>query len=87
VNAVSLDQTVSATWASEFIEDSCVLQGNLDPQALVVGGDALASEVRRIIAAFSARPHIFNLGHGIPQQTPPENVAALIKLVHGTSGS
>ncbi len=85
VSAVSLDQTVSAAWASDSIEDSCALQGNLDPQALVVGGDALASEVRRIVAAFRRRPHIFNLGHGIPQQTPPEHVAALVELVHGTA--
>lgn len=87
VDAVSLDQTVSASWASEAIEPDCTLQGNLDPQALVVGGDALASEARRIVAAFHARPHIFNLGHGIPQQTPPEHVGALVDLVHGAAGS
>ena len=86
VSALSLDQTVPAEWAAEAIEPGCTLQGNLDPQALVAGGEVLASETRRIISAFGARPHIFNLGHGIPQQTPPEHVGALVDLVHGSAG-
>jgi uroporphyrinogen decarboxylase len=61
-----------------------VLQGNLDPLALVAGGEALDREVDSILAAFEGRPHIFNLGHGILQQTPIENVERLVARVRRT---
>jgi uroporphyrinogen decarboxylase len=57
------------------------LQGNLDPLALVAGGIALEAETRSILGAMRGRPFVFNLGHGIVPQTPPENVAALVRLV------
>jgi len=57
------------------------LQGNLDPLALVVGGAALDREIDAILAAFAGRPHIFNLGHGILQQTPIEHVERLLARV------
>ena len=87
VNAVSLDQSVPAAWAANALDPACTIQGNLDPQALVAGGDVLGSEVRRIMGAFSDRPHIFNLGHGIPKYTPPEHVGQLVDLVHQTADS
>lgn len=87
VNAVSLDQSVSATWAARSLDPACTIQGNLDPQALVVGGDALRLEVQRIVRTFSDRAHIFNLGHGISKHTPPEHVGQLIDLVHQAAGS
>ena len=57
------------------------LQGNLDPLALVAGGMALEAEARAILGAMRGRPFIFNLGHGIEKTTPPEHVAALVRLV------
>jgi len=51
--------------------------------ALVAGGDALTMEVDRILEALSGGPFIFNLGHGIVPQTPPEHVAALVARVRG----
>ena len=57
------------------------LQGNLDPLALVAGGAALRRETAAILAALRGRPCIFNLGHGIVPQTPPEHVAALVEQV------
>jgi uroporphyrinogen decarboxylase len=57
------------------------VQGNLDPLAVVAGGSAMASEAAAILAAMRGRPFIFNLGHGIVPQTPPEHVAALLELV------
>jgi uroporphyrinogen decarboxylase len=57
------------------------MQGNLDPLALVAGGGALRRESARILAAMKGRPAIFNLGHGIVPQTPPEHVAELVELV------
>jgi uroporphyrinogen decarboxylase len=59
------------------------VQGNLDPMAVVAGGTAMAREVSLILDAMRGRPFIFNLGHGIVPQTPPEHVAALLELVHG----
>jgi uroporphyrinogen decarboxylase len=57
------------------------VQGNLDPLALVAGGTAMANEVTAILRAVQGRPFIFNLGHGIVPQTPPEHVANLLELV------
>jgi uroporphyrinogen decarboxylase len=60
-----------------------VLQGNLDPMILVEGGERLAQEVGLILQKTRGTKHIFNLGHGIVPQTPPDNVARLIDLVRG----
>jgi uroporphyrinogen decarboxylase len=57
------------------------LQGNLDPLALVGGGEVLRRGVLEILRALRGRPFIFNLGHGIVPQTPPEHVARLVELV------
>ena len=59
------------------------MQGNLDPLALIAGGDALNAAVDAILDAFADRPHIFNLGHGILQDTPIANVEQLISRVKG----
>ncbi|MEZ5843378.1 MAG: uroporphyrinogen decarboxylase [Hyphomicrobiaceae bacterium] len=58
-----------------------VLQGNLDPLLLVAGGDAMRRRVRQILDEMSGRPFVFNLGHGIVPETPPEHVAELVRLV------
>ena len=59
------------------------MQGNLDPLALIAGGEALTLAVERILDAFAGRPHIFNLGHGILQDTPIAHVEQLLALVKG----
>jgi uroporphyrinogen decarboxylase len=58
-----------------------VVQGNLDPLMLVVGGSAMDLQVRKILDAMRGQRFIFNLGHGIVPETPPENVARLVELV------
>lgn len=58
-----------------------VLQGNLDPLLLVAGGATMESRVREILAETAGAPFIFNLGHGIVPQTPPEHVAKLVEFV------
>ncbi|MDV3257892.1 MAG: uroporphyrinogen decarboxylase [Sphingomonas sp.] len=83
VDAVGLDETVDPAWAARELPASLPVQGNLDPLALVAGGDQLASAVRRILDAFADRPHIFNLGHGIQQTTPIAHVEQLVTLVKG----
>jgi uroporphyrinogen decarboxylase len=61
------------------------LQGNLDPQTLVVGGAALEDAARDVLIAFEDAPHIFNLGHGITPDATPENVGRLIQVVKGAA--
>ncbi|MGB2019209.1 MAG: uroporphyrinogen decarboxylase [Parvibaculales bacterium] len=60
-----------------------VLQGNLDPMVLVEGGEKLEKQIALILQKTRGTKHIFNLGHGIVPQTPPEHVARLIELVRG----
>jgi uroporphyrinogen decarboxylase len=60
-----------------------VLQGNLDPLLLVAGGEAMEARVREILAEASGHPFVFNLGHGIVPETPPEHVARLMEVVRG----
>ena len=57
------------------------MQGNLDPMMLVVGGTALEREARRILDKLGHGSFIFNLGHGVVPQTPPEHVAELVEIV------
>ncbi len=76
---LALDTTVPVDWAAQTLPERPTLQGNLDPVALVAGGVALDAAVDRIRSAFRDRPHIFNLGHGVLQQTDPDNVARLVR--------
>ena len=57
------------------------VQGNLDPLLLVAGGEALSVRVRETLHAMRGAPFIFNLGHGIVPETPPDHVAELVALV------
>lgn len=83
VDAIGLDETVDPAWADAMLPEGLPVQGNLDPQALIAGGAALDDAVDRILAAFPARPHVFNLGHGIDQHTPIAHVERAIKRVRG----
>ncbi|MFN3591118.1 MAG: uroporphyrinogen decarboxylase [Thermaurantiacus sp.] len=84
VNAVGLDETVDPAWADAALPPGLPVQGNLDPHVLIAGGPALDSEVRRIVHAFRGRPHIFNLGHGIRQETPVAHVEALLATLRAS---
>jgi uroporphyrinogen decarboxylase len=81
VDAVGLDETVDPDWAASALPEGLPVQGNLDPLALISGGEALASAVARILLSFADRPHVFNLGHGILPDTPIQHVEQLIALV------
>ncbi len=85
-DALGLDTATDPHWAARSIPVSTVLQGNLDPLALLAGGRALDAAVGRILAAFRHRPHIFNLGHGILPETPVANVERLVELVRQHAG-
>ena len=85
-DVVGLDWTVNLKRARERVQDRVALQGNLDPMVLFGGEAAVRAEARRVLDDFGpagARSgHIFNLGHGINQHTPPEAVTALVEEVH-----
>jgi len=81
VDAVGLDETVDPAWASRELSEGLPVQGNLDPLALIAGGEELERSVQRILDALGNRPHIFNLGHGIQQTTPIAHVEQLVALV------
>ena len=83
VNALGIDYATPLDFARSALPSSLPLQGNLDPLRLVVGGEAMDHRVREIVAAFSDRPHIFNLGHGIVPETPIAHVERLVALVKG----
>ena len=89
-DVVGLDWTVNLGAARALVGDRVALQGNLDPNVLFAPPDAVAQQARAVLDSFG-RPqradgtwdgHIFNLGHGISQFTPPEHVAALVQAVH-----
>ncbi len=84
VDAVGLDQTVDMNWAAAHMPKKVALQGNLDPEILLSGGDAMKEQATHILDAMKARPFIFNLGHGINKDTPPEHLAQLISHIRGT---
>lgn len=81
VDALGLDETIDPVWAAANIPAHLPVQGNLDPLALLAGGEQMESAVTHILRTFEGRPHIFNLGHGILQQTPIEHVHTLLTLV------
>ncbi|MBL4907076.1 MAG: uroporphyrinogen decarboxylase [Sneathiella sp.] len=82
VTAVSLDTATPLPWAAREIQPHVVVQGNLDPISLVIGGQAMVDRIHQILEELSGGAHIFNLGHGIIPQTPPENVALLAETLH-----
>jgi uroporphyrinogen decarboxylase len=92
-DAIGLDWTVNLEHARRRIDDRCALQGNLDPMALFAPEPKLRQQVCRVIDAFGASGrgdgrcggHVFNLGHGISQFTPPESVGVLVDEVHSYS--
>ena len=88
-DVVGLDWTVDLGAARRRIGERVALQGNLDPMALFAEPEQVHAEVARVLQAFGAPSagagHVFNLGHGINQHTPPDNVAVLVDAVHELS--
>jgi uroporphyrinogen decarboxylase len=84
IDLVGIDETVDPAWADGELPPGFPVQGNLDPLALVAGGDQMRESVARVLDAFRDRPHIFNLGHGILPDTPVEHVRELVRQVKGS---
>jgi uroporphyrinogen decarboxylase len=83
VDGVGVDTGSDIGVVASMLPSYVAVQGNLDPLAVVAGGSAMAAEVAPILQAMRGRPFIFNLGHGIVPQTPPDHVTALLELVRG----
>ena len=84
-DALGLDTTLPRGWAAERLQPKTVVQGNLDPVKLLVGGSALTRGVDEILEALGPQRLVFNLGHGVLPETPPEHVAELVARVRGTA--
>lgn len=85
-DAVGVDWTVDLHHARNQIGSKVALQGNMDPNVLFARASVVEKEVARILASFGhGSGHVFNLGHGISQFTPPEHVATFIDAVHQQS--
>ncbi|MDR2626359.1 MAG: uroporphyrinogen decarboxylase [Zoogloeaceae bacterium] len=84
-DAIGIDWTVDLGDARSRVGDKVALQGNLDPNVLFAPPEVIAREARKVLDAFGSgnSGHVFNLGHGISQFTPPEHVHALVEAVHG----
>jgi uroporphyrinogen decarboxylase len=83
-DCVAIDNSVSPEWAAANVQiDGCV-QGNLAPEHMITGGQALVAATRHVVKAFAKGPHIFNLGHGITPDAHPDNVQLMIDTVRGS---
>ena len=84
-DALGVDWTIDIGEARRRVGAQVALQGNLDPAVLFASPEVVAAEATRVLDSFGAGDtgHVFNLGHGISQFTPPEHVQALVETVHG----
>ena len=85
-DAVGLDWSIDLGAARARIGERVALQGNLDPNVLFATPEIIRAETQKVLASFgSGSGHVFNLGHGISQYTPPENVTVMVDAVHELS--
>ncbi|QMT61013.1 uroporphyrinogen decarboxylase [Legionella sp. PC997] len=82
-DALGVDWTCDLGEARRRVGNQVSLQGNLDPSVLLTSQQCIREEVKKVLASFGAGSgHVFNLGHGITPDVPPEHVAAMIDAVH-----
>ena len=82
-DALGIDWQTDLGEARRRVGNRVALQGNMDPLVLFAEPRAIQAEARRILARFGDGPgHVFNLGHGVSQFTPPDHVHALVEAVH-----
>ena len=84
IDCLSLDQGLPLSWIKSNLQSKKVVQGNLDPVSLLVGGEHLETSVGAILKNLDGGPFVFNLGHGIIQYTNPDHVTLLVELVCGS---
>jgi len=83
IDAVGLDPQVDTGWAARVLQPKLTVQGNLDPVLLLTGGEAMVSAAKKIKSDLSGGPFVFNLGHGVIKETPPEHVQLLLDTIRG----
>jgi len=83
VDGIGLDAMVPTGYARARLQQFATVQGNLDPILLVAGGPALETAVKELCRTLGSGPFVFNLGHGVLPETPPEHVEALASLLAG----
>ncbi|MCC5982008.1 MAG: uroporphyrinogen decarboxylase [Oceanicaulis sp.] len=84
IDAIATDHGLDTDWAVTNLPRGMPVQGQLDPAVLKAGGEALRSETQRLLDAWGGRPYVFNLGHGINPDVPPEHVDALLAYIRGS---
>ncbi len=85
-DALGVDWTTDLADARRAVGDTKALQGNLDPAVLYAPPETIRAEVARVLASYGkGHGHVFNLGHGIHPDVPPEHAAAMIAAVHELS--
>lgn len=80
-NGFGIDYAMDPGWARGHLCDHAVIQGGLDPLIVAAGGKTMLDAADVYLKLFHDMPHIFNLGHGFIPETPPENVAALVRHI------
>ncbi|MEM9937645.1 MAG: uroporphyrinogen decarboxylase [Pseudomonadota bacterium] len=81
VNAVALDTAIDPDFVNSALPVDLPVQGHLDPLLLIAGGQAMEDRVRYLMDAYSGRPHIFNLGHGVRPETPIAHVERVVEIL------
>ena len=85
-DAIGLDWTINIGQARQLLNGQVALQGNLDPAIMLTSENQITAAVKKILADYGTHPgHIFNLGHGITPDVPPEHVEILVETVHDIS--
>jgi len=85
-DALGVDWQTDLAHARKLVNDKVALQGNLDPAILLSNPKSIEVAVKRVLDDYGyGEGHIFNLGHGITQLTPPENLQALLETVRSYS--
>jgi uroporphyrinogen decarboxylase len=85
VDGVGLDAMVPPGYARSRLQPLATVQGNLDPLLLIAGGAALESAVNELCRTLGGGPFVFNLGHGVLPETPPDSVTVLASLLAGSN--
>lgn len=82
IDVIAVDQMVPAHWVRDNLQPLKTVQGNLDPFSILAGGDAMVKSATHVLETLGGSPFIFNMGHGINKDTPPDHVALLAKTIH-----
>jgi uroporphyrinogen decarboxylase len=81
-DAIGVDWTVDLHWARAQVGERVALQGDLDPAVLLTNPQVIETEVKRVLEAYGeGSGHVFNLGHGITPDVPPEHLQVMIEAV------